>query len=285
VQSPPLLVSYVAVFALWIKRKKIILNVSDLWPLAAIELKALKKDSFSHQLFLCFERFIYNKATLILGQSKEILQHVKLLVPQKKCFLYKNFPVHDNVKIIKPIDAKNDSVKIFYAGLLGVAQGIFELCKNLEIDHLNMEFHVLGDGPEKANILEYIEQNPNKKFFFYGMLNRKDLHDKIQEFDIAIVPLKTRIYGSVPSKIFEYGSLGFPILYFGGGEGETIVLENNMGWVATVGDYKELNEQLTKISAISKENIQTMRKGILEQSKKVFNLNSQMHNLLSEEVF
>ena len=52
------------------------------------------------------------------------------------------------------------------------------------------------------------------------MMERSELHKTLKRFDIAIVPLTTRIYGSVPSKIFEYGSLGFPILYFGGGEGE-----------------------------------------------------------------
>ena len=63
VQSPPLLLSFIAVFVLSLKRKKIILNVSDLWPLAAIELEALKTGSLSHKLSLFFERFIYKKAT------------------------------------------------------------------------------------------------------------------------------------------------------------------------------------------------------------------------------
>ena len=86
VQSPPLLLSFIAVFVLLVKRKKIILNVSDLWPLAAIELNALKKDSFSHKISLFMERFIYKKATLILGQSNEIISHIKEIYPEKKCF-------------------------------------------------------------------------------------------------------------------------------------------------------------------------------------------------------
>ena len=56
VQSPPLMLSFVSVFVLSLMRKKIILNVSDLWPLAAIELNALKKDSVSHKVSLFFER-------------------------------------------------------------------------------------------------------------------------------------------------------------------------------------------------------------------------------------
>jgi glycosyltransferase involved in cell wall biosynthesis len=288
VQSPPLLLSFVSVLVLWFKRKKIILNVSDLWPLAAIELKALKKNSLSHKISLKFELFIYQKATLLLGQSNEIISHIKSLIPEKTCFLYQNFPDHavnqsDETPVM--ITEKEGTIKLFYAGLLGVAQGVLELCEKIEIDHLNIELHIFGDGAERTQIEEFIEQNPLKKIYFYGMLTRQDLHKEIKKFDIAIVPLTTRIYGSVPSKIYEYGALGFPILYFGGGEGENIVLENKMGWVAEVGNYDELNSQIAIISKINKSEIHEMKNAIVKQSKIVFNLDTQMQKLLSKNVF
>ena len=99
VQSPPLLLSFVSVLVLSLMRKKIILNVSDLWPLAAIELKALKKDSFSHHISLFFERFIYSRATLIFGQSNEIITHIHSIFPKKECHLYRNFPDHQVAKM------------------------------------------------------------------------------------------------------------------------------------------------------------------------------------------
>jgi len=218
----------VSVLVLSLMRKKIILNVSDLWPLAAIELKALKKDSFSHQVSLFFERFIYSKATLIFGQSNEIITHIHSMFPEKECHLYRNFPDHQTSEM-DLITNVNEPIKVFYAGLLGVAQGVYEMCKSIELENLNIELHIFGDGAEKSQIEDLIQQNPKKKIFFYGMLERNMLHEKLKSFDIAIVPLKTRIYGSVPSKIFEYGALGFPILYFGGGEGENIVRETNFG--------------------------------------------------------
>lgn len=124
VQSPPLLLSFISVLILSLKRKKIILNVSDLWPLAAIELNALKANSFSHKFSLFLERFIYKKSTLILGQSIEILTHVKTLFPNKNCYLYRNFPEH-KVKNFNLITSENQPIRIFYAGLLGIAQGIY----------------------------------------------------------------------------------------------------------------------------------------------------------------
>jgi glycosyltransferase involved in cell wall biosynthesis len=284
VQSPPLLLSFISVLVLSLKKKKIILNVSDLWPLAAIELNALKKGSISHKFSLFFERFIYKKSTLILGQSEEIIKHIHSIFPRKECYLYRNYPDH-KLKILEIKTFKAPTIKIFYAGLLGIAQGVLELCKKISIDSLNIELHLFGDGAEKIQIMEFIASKKTTSIFFYGMLDRDQLHEKLQSFDIAIVPLKTRIFGSVPSKIFEYTALGFPILYFGGGEGGTVVLESNLGWVAEVGDYEALNQKLIEISAMDKLELDTIKKLVFETSKNKFNLKEQVQSLLEKNVF
>lgn len=284
VQSPPLLLSFISVFILSLKNKKIILNVSDLWPLAAIELKALKKNSFSHKISLFLEHFIYKKATLILGQSNEIITHIHSLFPKKNCFLYRNFPDH-KVLVMELKTHENKPIKIFYAGLLGVAQGVMELCEKIKFESLNIEFHIFGDGTEKNQLEALILSRTEQKIFFHGMLDRKELHEKLKSFDIAIVPLKTRIYGSVPSKIFEYGSLGFPILYFGGGEGENIVSDHNLGWIAEVGNYQDLNKILAEISKLTKSELEKMKKRIFVNSQNIFNLDYQVKNLIEKDVF
>ena len=288
VQSPPLLLSFISVFVLSLKNKKIILNISDLWPMAAIELNALKKDSFSHKFSLFLERYIYKKATLILGQSNEIITHVHTLFSDKKCYLYRNFPDH-NVSVIELSRSlgteENQPVKIFYAGLLGIAQGVFELCQKIDLKGLNVELHIFGNGAEKTQLEALISSEKEQWLFFHGMLDRTELHQQLKSFDVAIVPLKTRIYGSVPSKIFEYGSLGFPILYFGGGEGGTIVKENNLGWVAAVGDYNDLNEKIKIISSVKKAELDLMKKQVFEKSQRIFVLDNQMKILIEKDVF
>ena len=279
VQSPPLLLSFISVFVLSLKSKKIILNVSDLWPLAAIELKALRKNSVSHKFSLFLERFIYKKATLILAQSNEIISHVHSLFHQKKCFLYQNFPDH-NISQIELKTQEDKPIKIFYAGLLGIAQGVFELCQKIDLKGLNVELHLFGDGAEKKQIEALLSSHMSANLFYHGMLERNELHEELKSFDIAIVPLKKRIYGSVPSKIFEYGSLGLPILYFGGGEGETIVKDNNLGWVASVGNYSDLNEKINQISKLKKWELDEMKNSIFRIALEKFNLDSQMNTLV-----
>ncbi|ABQ04071.1 glycosyltransferase family 4 protein [Flavobacterium johnsoniae] len=285
VQSPPLLLSFTAVLALWLRRKKIILNVSDLWPTAAIELGVLKKNSISHKFLLFIERFIYRKANHIFGQSNEIIDHIHSIFPEKKCFLYRNYPDHFIENRLEEKQNLSEPIKLFYAGLLGVAQGVFELIQELDLKNLNIELHIFGDGAEKNQILNFLEKNQTEKIIFHGMLERNVLHKTLQNLDIALVPLKTRIYGSVPSKIFEYSALGFPVLYFGGGEGENIVEENNLGWVVPVEDFKNLNDTLKQISEFGKEEIQIMKKTIFLHAKSHFNLDEQMKKLIENNAF
>ena len=189
VQSPPLLLSFISVFVLSLKNKKIILNISDLWPMAAIELNALKKDSFSHKFSLFLERYIYKKATLILGQSNEIITHVHTLFSDKKCYLYRNFPDH-NVSEIELITEENQPVKIFYAGLLGIAQGVFELCQKIDLKGLNVELHIYGDGAEKTQIEGLISSEKEQRIFFHGMLERTELHQQLKDSHFQLKSLQ-----------------------------------------------------------------------------------------------
>jgi glycosyltransferase involved in cell wall biosynthesis len=283
VQSPPLLLSFVSVALLCLKKKKIILNVSDLWPLAAIELKAIKSGSFSHRLAQKMERFIYRNATVILGQSNEILTHIRSIVPVKPTYLYRNFPNH-GPENLDPKHTDGQKIKLFYAGLLGVAQGVLELCQKLELP-ANMELHLYGDGAEKVEIEKLLSTSQYANWHYHGMLDRNELHHQLQTLDVALIPLKTRIYGSVPSKIFEYSTLGFPALYFGGGEGADLVTQHQLGWVAAVGDYDEINQKLIEIAALSSAHLFQMRKHILHRSRQAFDVRKQLLELCEQAVF
>jgi glycosyltransferase involved in cell wall biosynthesis len=243
IQSPPLLVAFTSVFFLRSKKRKIILNVSDLWPLAGLELGAFKKN-FSYKLLEKIEQFNYKHSNLVLGQSKEILSHVTTLFPQKNTFLYRNFPDFETTLPLHKTNS-NQKLRMVYAGLLGVAQGILKLCKNL--DYTRIQFHIYGAGAEKEAIEHLIKNEPELDIIYHSEVSRKDLHTALNKYDFTIIPLLNRIYGSVPSKIFEYARLGMPIMYFGGGEGEDIIKNHSLGWVAESSNYRDLNEKISKL--------------------------------------
>ena len=64
VQSPPLLVALTSMIFLSSRKRKLILNISDLWPLAGLELGVFKRN-FSYSLLEKIERLNYRKADLV----------------------------------------------------------------------------------------------------------------------------------------------------------------------------------------------------------------------------
>lgn len=273
IQSPPLLVAFTCMLFLSKRKRQLILNVSDLWPIAGLELGAFKKN-FSYKLLERIERFNYNKASVVLGQSEEILTHVKGLFPNKQTFLYRNFPDFNPPKLNPKTSSEHAKIKVVYAGLLGIAQGIYKLIK--ELDYSNIEFHIYGSGAEQGLVEQYIASHPELPITYHGQVSRDKLHNVLLQYDLTIIPLLNRIYGSVPSKIFEYARLGLPMLYFGGGEGESIITEYNLGWITEAGNYKALNGALNsiKISDLSHST------KIQNTAISAFDFNTQMSRLV-----
>ena len=274
VNSPPLLVAFTSLLFLNSKKHKLILNVSDLWPSAGIDLGAIKK-GLAVKMLLKIEAYNYKKPHLLLGQSEEIITHIKTIVPNAKTFLYRNFPSFQAPLIKNTTPSESKKIRVVYAGLLGVAQGVLKLCK--EIDFNPIELHIYGTGAEEDEINNFISKNPHLPITFHGSLKREALHQVLIDFDVTIIPLLHRIYGSVPSKIFEYARLGLPIIYFGGGEGEAIIKCNHLGWTAEAGNYNALNELLNEFK---KEdfNVEFKRK-IQSVSLKEFDPMLQLKNL------
>jgi glycosyltransferase involved in cell wall biosynthesis len=274
IQYSPVFVGFTGVFWSWLFHKKTVLNVSDLWPLAGLEMGLLNKGSY-YNVLEKMEHFCYDKSQLVLGQSKEILAHISNYNNTTSTFLYRNYPD------FKPADIPNEPtevkrpIKIAYAGLIGVAQGLSTIFSKIEIpDHI--EFHMYGDGPD----LTHLERLKKKNIVFHGNVDRELLHQELMKYDVAFVPLITRIYGSVPSKIFEYSRLGLPLLYMGGGEGGDIVKNNRIGWVIEVGSYKDLQEFLNtfKVEDLNNYGKEKIR-GI---AMKTFNLDQQIIQLVQE---
>lgn len=273
VQSPPLLVAFTCMLFLKSKKRHLILNISDLWPIAGLELGAFKK-GFSYRMLERIEHFNYKRANLVLGQSEEILTHVTSIFPNKNTFLYRNYPDFKCPLINYNVSSKGP-LKIVYAGLLGVAQGIYKLCEELEYD--GIEFHIYGSGAEQSKIEAFISSRPELPIVYHGQVSRHELHKVLLQYDITIIPLLKRIYGSVPSKIFEYAKLGLPMLYFGGGEGETVIKAHELGWVAEAGNYEELN---TTIATITQGLITNdMRRKIMKNGEIEFDFKSQLMRL------
>jgi len=272
IQYSPVFVGFTSAFWASLFRKKIILNVSDLWPLAGLEMGLLSK-GFYYSLLSKMETFCYRNAHLILGQSKEILTHIEKKGVSATLFLYRNYP---DFKPQKPIEKTTDKeLKIVYAGLTGVAQGLHKICSSINLPK-HISLHIYGAGSEAEQLKSLQKEN----IFYHGEIKREELHHKIQEFHLGFVPLANRIYGSVPSKVFELSRLGIPVLYMAGGEGENIVMDHQLGWVVPVNDINKLQSFMDVITIESL--LQFPKLTVQNNATHYFDFSKQFNQLLEK---
>lgn len=275
VQSPPLFVSYSAtVLFKKLFKRKLILNVSDLWPLSAIELNAIREGSLTHKIFSGIERFIYRNADGIFGQSKEIIEHIDSFSSPKQKFLYRNLQRYD---IGTEKKSRNEKVKIVYAGLLGVAQDILGIISNIDFKSLNVELHLYGGGNQTKQIEAYIDQK-DTNVFYHGYIDKSKMAQELSLYDASIVPLAVRIKGAVPSKIFDLLPIGVPILFCGSGEGAEIIKEKGIGFVSSPGDYQGLSKNIQKLVSLDESGYRVLVKNCLSAARTEFSFNEQIKN-------
>lgn len=274
IQNSPLFVSFSAILLskIFIK-SKIILNISDLWPESAVELNVIKRGSNMHSILKKIEKFNYKHCHVVMGQSQEILDHVSVFV-NKPNFLYRNLSY---LNLPEPhLSYTIGTHKIIYSGLLGVAQGVFNVLKNIDLEKLDAELHIYGDGNERFPIEEYLNNNPQKKMYYKGVVSHSEMMKILPSYSSALVPLQTRIQGAVPSKIFELASAGVPILFSGGGEGEKIVNKFTLGLTSKPNDWPSIQNNIVKIITMEPEKYLEIKKACIYNSKTTFNFNNQL---------
>lgn len=260
IQNTPLLVSFSAmILSKLLPGCKKVLNVSDLWPFSAAELGLMKKDEKRYKIMERIEAFNYESADLIVGQSNEIIQYIKEKVNQDKpFFLYRNIsPVFGHQKP----NTKNyhyGQPKVIYAGLLSSVQGVYDICREIDFAEIEVEFHIYGSGEEEQDIRQYIAKHPRSNIYFQGRVSKDELQRILPEYHASIVPLSKRIYGAVPSKIYELISHQVPVLFCGSGEGAEIIEMNNLGYTSDPEDYRALEKNILRLKNLTQEKYQTL---------------------------
>ena len=269
VQTPPLLPGLTAVLISKLLRIKVVLNVSDIWPLTAVELGVMRHKSFSFRLFSGIENIMYRLSDAMIGQSNETCSYLKQK-SDKPILLYRNL-TKPNFNQIADEQVLNSKKKIVYAGLLGFAQGVFNICKNIDFKSLDIEFHVFGDGIEKSLIENFIQQNSECNIFLNQTITKDEMQKKLLSYDATIIPLTKNIYGAFPSKITMAMAAGLPIFFSGDGEGFKIVDEFNLGYVSGAGNLNALEKNIIEFSQLNHQQINRMKLNIMNIVKKDFN--------------
>ena len=273
--------------------KKCVLNVSDIWPLTAVDMGAMQKGSRSYRFMEALEKYLYRKMDGCLGQSEEILNHVRckmedgrggdpdsdkvlgseLWKKDGKLFLYRNLQTYEMDCAFK---RRGKPMKLVFSGMLGVAQDVAGIVKNVPWKELGVEFHILGGGKQYDEIVAWCEEHPDSGVFAHGFVPKEEIAGKLTSMDASIVPLATRIRGAFPSKVFDILPQGLPILFCGGGEGAKFVSTHEVGFTSAPGDYVALIENIKRLRDMSEEDYEAMSARCIAVSKLELDFDRQM---------
>ena len=254
-ESPPLFLGISGFLLSRWKRARWIFNVSDLWPESAVRLGVLKPGlalRFSESL----EAFYYRRAWLVTGQSSEIIQSIKQRFPGVPTFWLPNgvdtrkFRPDCSTRETRSLLKSGSGCVVLYAGLHGLAQGleqVIETADRLRSD-TSIRFVLVGDGPVKRTLLHEAEARELNNIQFLDPIPQHQMPALIAAADVVLVPLRTRIPGAVPSKLYEAMSAGRSLIVIASGEAADIVTQHRAGIVVAPGDIQGLTTSLLDLA-------------------------------------
>lgn len=169
------------------------------------------------ELFLCKKA----KSVIVVTEGfKEILIQEGIR-REKVSVIYNGVNVKECDKGTKEM-SKNELV-LTYAGTIGISQDIEELIDFYnKIDHENKSLNIIGEGAQKASVIEYIQKHEIQGVTVFDAMTGEAFDNILNKTTFAIVKLKYSVYfkNTIPSKVFDLMNRGIPILYLGP-KGET----------------------------------------------------------------
>lgn len=227
--SPQLLVGVSGSIIALLNRKKMILDIRDLWPDIVLDMNIMKKYNpiylglkfLEKMMYLGADTIVYNSPgfkTYLEKQNKEM----SLITNGLDDYILDFFKLQNTEKKMN-----SNKYKIMYAGNLGIAQDLVLLTEFAEKYMNEVEVTLIGQGSQEKEIVSRIDEKKINNIKVLNSLPRQELLYKYLEADILFLQLKNikMFQKTIPSKIFEYMATGKPIIYGLEGIGKQI-LEN-----------------------------------------------------------
>jgi glycosyltransferase involved in cell wall biosynthesis len=159
--------------------------------------------------------------------------------------------VSNGTNLEKFYSHKKNNNRIIFSGAMYNHRGLDVLlnCASRVIDEINdVEFLLLGDGPEMVKLQEFVKKNNlSKNIIFKGWVEREEIPEFLASSSIGIGPLRITdvTKGALPIKILEYMASSLPILAMNETLPEDILKNEVNGYF--IQDSRELAEKIIHI--------------------------------------
>jgi glycosyltransferase involved in cell wall biosynthesis len=256
--TTPLTVGIPGIFARWIRRKKFVFEVRDLWPELPKAMGVIRNPVILW-LMGVLEFICYRSATKLIGLSDGIVKGIA----RRGILLNKiaNIPNGCDLDIFSTNDGKmkingvreNDFLCL-YSGTHGIANGL-DILIDVAVElrrrgNNTIKIVLVGDGKLKPGLIAKAKEQHLNNIIFLDPLNKADLSKLMNTCNIGmqlLANIPAFYYGTSPNKFFDYISVGLPVLNNYPGWISELISENNCGITVSPDNSVEFTDSLVKL--------------------------------------
>ena len=227
-------------------------NVDDLWPEVFFDLELIKSNILKSFL-MKISNFTYEICDAITPISKSYQEHIHKQYPNVKCPI-EVIHVGVDTDTFRPLEkgkAKPETNKftVMYSGVLGILYDFKTLigaAKELESDE-NIQFLIRGTGEQEEFIRSQVAKlGCSNVILQTNYLTEEELNIELNRASVFVLPMveKEMSDKGLPTKLFQYQSIGRPIIVASGGEPINYISETESGIAVTPENQGQLVEAI-----------------------------------------
>ncbi len=289
-EPSPVTVGLPAVLLGRLKRCPVVFWALDLWPetLAAV---GVIRNPRALGAVAWIVRFIYNRCTLVLGQSHSFLPSIAHYCEDPSKVRY--FPSwaedvfqHQADEPATEIPSAPGTLSILFAGNVGDAQDFPAILDAADyLKHRNdIRWLIVGDGRRSSWVAEQVKtRGLQERVLLLGRYEVERMPSFYAKADALLVSLKKdpTFSMTIPGKVQSYLAAGRPIIGMLDGEGADVIQRAGAGLVCPAGDSECLAQTIQRFAKLPQDERRRMGEQGQAYAKAEFDRNTLVSRLLS----
>lgn len=254
--STPLTAGIPGIVMKYLRKKKFVFEVRDLWPELPREMGVIRNPVILAAMSF-LEWLSYRKADACIGLSPGIVKGIERRAPKDQ--LIAMIPNGCDLDLFRPGTRKNmdlpgikagDFVAVF-TGAHGRANGLMAVLEAAAVlkqrGRSDIKLVFIGDGKLKPELVRRAAEENLDNCLFFKPVPKDQLTDLIASADAGMMILANIpafYYGTSPNKFFDYIAAGLPVINNYPGWLAEIIRENGCGIPVSPEDPDELAKAL-----------------------------------------
>lgn len=258
--STPLTAGIPGIVMKYLRKKKFIFEVRDLWPEIPREMGVIKNPLILGAMTF-LEWLTYRKADGCIGLAPGIVDGIRRRGPKDQsvtmvpngCDL-ELFRPGNRVAIALPGISEDDFVAVFTGahGLANGLHGVLDAATVLkERGRPGIKLVFIGDGRVKPELIRRAEEEGLANCLFVDPMPKNELNKLVANADVGLMILANVpafYYGTSPNKFFDYIAAGLPVLNNYPGWLADMIAEHHCGIAVPAGDPVGLANALIRLA-------------------------------------